>query len=261
MFRPNKLVVAVAATTLVGVSVVGYKWLSNRFTRCALDDKVIDFLDASEVDRLAEECLADVVLDDSNLIVDPAMIETARNIGLSTSLSVVCTEQTIVFGDVVVAIDEPQLSVVAGSVDSEPSVQGPQEIVPSVGSGSAIANMTPELQVRESRKVVKDCRTIYARRVFDACKAKFGTPKNTEANYRAVWRFAQTQMKDHGVRPAHQAELIPEIVANVFVPTLEELVAKRNVGVMKKMVDGRFEEQLSTWERWSRRMTRVFTRA
>ena len=96
----------------------------------------------------------------------------------------------------------------------------------------------------------------YARRVYDSCKAKFGTPKNTEANYKAVWRYAQTIMKDHGVRPSQQAEFLPMIVSKVFIPSVEELVAARQVGVYQRMVDGRFEETLSTWERWSRKLKR-----
>jgi len=65
-------------------------------------------------------------------------------------------------------------------------------------------------------------------------------------------------MKDHGLRPAHQAEILPLIVTKVFVPTLEELTAQKQVGVYKKMIEGKFDEQLSTWERWTKKCRRLF---
>lgn len=122
-----------------------------------------------------------------------------------------------------------------------------------------ITNACKPLEVRESRRVAKEGRMTYARRVYDACKAKFGTPKNTEANHKAVWRYAQTVMKDHGVRPSQQSEFLPMIVSKVFIPSLEELVAGRQVGVYQRMIDGRFDETLSTWDKWCRKLKRHFS--
>ena len=47
------------------------------------------------------------------------------------------------------------------------------------------------------------------------------------------------------------------IVTKVFVPTLEELTAQKQVGVYKKMIEGKFDEQLSTWERWTKKCRRI----
>lgn len=121
-----------------------------------------------------------------------------------------------------------------------------------------VVDSTAKLEVRGSRILLSQNRGKYARRVLDACKAKFGTPKTTEANHRAVWRFAQQLMKDHGLRPSHQQELLPTIVTLAFQPSLAELRAQCVVGSYKAMRDGKFDEHLSRIARWTRKCWAAF---
>lgn len=235
----------VGGTVVAGVGYAGYRWLKGVYDVAPLDEDVVEFLVNEWNDDLAEECLADVKLDHStlgSLVPDeaPRIEETTRQWEDPVADGVVCDDDSGV------------------SPDSEPVIEEP---VAAITTPRVILNETPKLTVRESRVLPESKRTLYARRVYDACKAKFGTPDDTQANYRSVWRFAQGMMKDHGLRPAHQAQVLPMIVNNVFIPSLEEMAARKNRGALRSMINGRFDERLSTWERWSRKCHALFGRA
>jgi len=208
-------------------------------------EDAVDFLAAVWDDRLAEECLTDIPLDNSTLHDGVVACPQPLNWGLEN-----LDQDTAQPGD----CDQVATSATTGedagaeSCDTPPSV-GPERIVKS----------TKPLEARNTRALVNmNNRITYSRRVFDACKVKFGTPKHTEANFKAVWRYAATMMKDHGLRPSHQASVLPLIVTKVFVPTVAELVAQKQVGAYRMMVEGRFDETLSTWDRWARKCQRFF---
>jgi len=134
-----------------------------------------------------------------------------------------------------------------------------QDVKPNTSLGKEsprIKDETPQLEVRESRGVSTPNRDPYTRKVLDACKAKFGTPKATEVNYRAVWRYAHGVMKDHGVRPSHIQSMLPYVVELTFVPSHDELRAKVVCGSYKALLEDRFDEHLSRahcWMRWCAR--------
>lgn len=115
---------------------------------------------------------------------------------------------------------------------------------------------TEPVEVRGSRIVLSKNRATYARRVLDACKAKFGTPKVTEANHRAIWRYAQSMMKDHGLRPSHQARILPVVVALAFECSAAEVEAGHVRGSWKAAVAGRYDEHLSRMARWTAKVRR-----
>jgi hypothetical protein len=289
VFIKNALTV-VGAAALLGAGCLAYQRAACHFSS-PLDTLVDAFFEASSDERLAEECLTNTKIDSSALesVATPNSAEPPVKASSTEEeariMSEVCEAERsgIVFGDMpAVELDSivfgefpPVYSCkVAVEVDeavgsggevlvSQDIIDAPTSRVtgsPAAAVGAAVADATPALEARETRRVQKDVTQVYARRVYDACKAKFGTPKNTEANYRAVWRFAQTVMKDHGLRPSHQAALLPVVVANTFIPSLDEMVAQRNVGVLKRMIEGAFEDQLSTWEKWAARLRRITSR-
>ena len=240
---PNIVKGGLAVAVVAGVVCVAKSYLDVE----PVADDAIEFLCSQHDDRLAEECLTDVVLDSSTLQsgtvpIDPGFI-AGWNAGVGPAS---CSDAEAEDEVVASAITDDEVG--ASAHDETPKEDGPQKVI----------NATKPLEARHSRALLGyGNKMTYSRRVFDACKAKFGTPKNTEANFKSVWRFAATMMKDHGLRPAHQSEILPLIVTKVFVPTLEELTAQKQVGVYKKMIEGKFDEQLSTWERWTKKCRRI----
>jgi hypothetical protein len=163
-----------------------------------------------------------------------------------------------------VANDHPPLVVVAAP---EEAATNPEQGAPAnageAGAGAVAApvrvkDCSPKLEVREARVVDTQRRPLYIRKVLDECKAKFGTPKPTEANTRAVWHFAHRVMKNHGVRPSHIAEMIPYVVQLTFVESEAELRAGIVRGAYKQIINGQFDEHLSRMERWIRKLKQAF---
>jgi len=73
------------------------------------------------------------------------------------------------------------------------------------------------------RRVRAGCKMPFKREIVAAVKAKFGTPKPTEANLRAVRRYATEVMREHNLRHTHVQKLLPSIIAAAFVPDKYEL--------------------------------------
>lgn len=242
----SRIAPSVVKVGLAGVVLAGaYKAAEWHFQG---DDamETIEFLVSEHDDRLAEECLSNIPVDSSTLAqeigVAPVPLEWSVVADMGTVDEVV--SETPVTGGVA-EVGSPEEETSGGAVVAS---EGPK-----------VVDATKPLEARATRALIgARNRMTYARRVFDACKVKFGTPKNTEANYKAVWRYAATQMKEHGLRPSHQLKVLPLIVPKVFVPTLDELVGQKSVGVYSEMVNGRFAQQLSTWERWTRKCRRLF---
>jgi len=125
----------------------------------------------------------------------------------------------------------------------------PVQIVPDLADGS---KSTDPLEVRGHRIVRERDRAAYVRKVLDEVKNKFGTPKDTEANHKAVWNFAHNIMKRHGVRPSHIRTMLPYVSALAFEPSDEERRAKKMVGSWKHLSDNSYQEYLGRLAKWTR---------
>nr|WRQ65042.1 tombus P33-like protein [Tolivirales sp.] len=206
------------------------------------------FLLADEDERLAEECVTDMVLDSSTLLRETETVIMAPKRLQWEGPTEVVTEVAPTCGEEVA-----ESTAGSESVDADDTVvEEATEVTPS-----KVCDATPNIEVRNSRALIGTFnRMTYSRKVYDACKVKFGTPKNTEANYKAVWRYAGQLMKEHGVRPSHQASVLPGLVSKVFVPTVEEMLASRENRVMRDMMEERFDECVSRWDRWARKCKR-----
>ena len=199
------------------------------------------FLDADDDERIAEECVSEMPLDSTTLVRE---LEVAVSVPEPLQW-----ETTEVVPNGAPSVGEKDETLV---VDPAPEKE-PKVVLPSV------VDATAKLEARNTRGLIGSTnRMTYARKVYDACKVKFGTPKNTEANYKAVWRYAGQLMKEHGVRPSHQAKILPGLVSKVFVPTVEEMLAETESRVMRDMMEERFDECVGRWARWARKCRRFF---
>ncbi len=238
------LISAASAIPGGGGLYAAYRWLTGR-PRSAFAKEIDAATDTSE---LAEECLEDAHVPGTTELVfsvpPPPVATPKRAVGGFT----VEAPQTVLVGDVEI--------VIPGNVT--PVTEVKEEPV-EVRIPATMRVDQPEVVIRAGRRVRRRLRATYCRRVLDSCKAKFGTPKPTEANHRAVWRYAQQIMNDHGLRPAHQAEFIPTIVALTFEPTAAEVQAGHVVGSWKALQAGRYDEHLSRLDRWTRKLRRLFS--
>jgi len=73
------------------------------------------------------------------------------------------------------------------------------------------------------RRVRHGGKHLFQREIIAAVKAKFGTPRPTEANLRAVRRYATEVMRSHNLRHTNVQRLLPMIIAASFVPDKYEL--------------------------------------
>lgn len=182
------------------------------------DDRTAELVEESgKIEALAEECVADMPLDQVRGVVQAVEVPTEVGVGVNPN--------------------DP-------------------EVVPAAEEPYPIKDSTPRLEVRERRGVIGEDRPVYIRKVLDECKAKFGTPKVTEANHKAVWHYAHGLMKNHGVRPSHRAEMLPYVVQMTFVESAAELRAGVTVGAYRALLHNKFDEHLSRVERWSRKLWR-----
>ena len=87
-----------------------------------------------------------------------------------------------------------------------------------------------EDEPKAKRRIHNGRKGKYAREIIAAVKSKFGTPKPTEANLRAVRRYATEIMREHNLRHTQIQIVLPKIVAASFVPDKYELSAMRIAG-------------------------------
>jgi len=83
------------------------------------------------------------------------------------------------------------------------------------------------IDVAQHRRVRPKSQLKYMNCVMAEVKAKFGTPSCSEANRKAVMRFASSLMAKHGLRPTHIKKYLPMIVDLSFVPNDAELASIR----------------------------------
>jgi len=77
--------------------------------------------------------------------------------------------------------------------------------------------------MKAKRRIKSGERFAFQREIVAAVKAKFGTPRPTEANLRAVRRYATEVMRSHNLRFTHLQKVLPLIIAATFVPDKYEM--------------------------------------
>jgi len=82
------------------------------------------------------------------------------------------------------------------------------------------------------RRIRAGLKGNYCREITAAVKAKFGTPKPTEANLRAVRRYATEVMRENNLRHTHIQRVLPLIIAAAFVPDKYELAGMEMASCM-----------------------------
>lgn len=120
-------------------------------------------------------------------------------------------------------LEGEQTTVYRGEICAN-EVPGYVEADDLVVRGVASIVSTP-VEVTAHRRVRPGRGMKYMNCVLAECKNKFGTPSATEANRKAVQRFAHNIMSKHGLRPSHVRQYLPMIVTMTFVPTKEEQAA------------------------------------
>jgi hypothetical protein len=87
-----------------------------------------------------------------------------------------------------------------------------------------------EDEPKAKRRINNGGKDKFVREIVAAVKAKFGTPKPTEANLRAVRRYATEVMREHNLRHTHVQMVLPKIISASFVPDKYEMSAMRMAG-------------------------------
>jgi len=217
-------------------------------TRKPRDAFVEEILAAEDRCELAEECLSNTTLDNSTLLC--------------------YTELDHVFEMADAHREEEEVERVAADLALRAKVgaeySGEEEVDPVVVQQikrvkrDKLHSANPTLEVKASRMIATGKRAVYARRVLDTCRSKFGCPEVTKANHRAVWRYAEQIMKDHGLRPSHRIALLPYVVELTFVPTMEMVGGVNAKRTHDYFVGGGMTSQMSLMERWTQNMRRLF---
>jgi len=68
--------------------------------------------------------------------------------------------------------------------------------------------------------------TKYRGALLAMAKAKWPLLTRDSANYQMVWKYLSENMRDHGVRPSHAANMLPQLVELVFRPSRAQMWAK-----------------------------------
>lgn len=102
------------------------------------------------------------------------------------------------------------------------------ESAPSLVSGSIAINRAPTEEKRHRRLPrSKPQKRQYMNALVCEIKSKVGTLIDREANRMIVRRLARGLMETHGLRPTHQASILPMVVEMCLIPSSVELDAKQ----------------------------------
>jgi hypothetical protein len=228
-------------------------------TKTPYDKFVGEIVAAEDNVELAEECLI-------NTTIDQETITRYTPLAHITAMAD-AHEEELEYAEVSQAIANPAKLVEAcdewdGSVTQKETIATKENVGEEVKrvKRDRLVSANPTLEVRASRIVAPEHRATYACRVLDACRSKFGCPEVTKANHRAVWRFAEGMMKDHGLRPSHRVELLPYVVELCFVPSVSQQRATSAARAHAYYTGGAMESQLSLMGRWSAKLNALFAR-
>lgn len=87
------------------------------------------------------------------------------------------------------------------------------------------ADLIPDPECVDTRRVRSNRRISYAVRVAHLAKAKVGLLSNIKANELVYARICREEMIKHGVRPSHIAHQVPLAVAACFIPLDSDFLA------------------------------------
>lgn len=93
-------------------------------------------------------------------------------------------------------------------------------------------------------KVIKPTKDQFVRKVVYSAKGRFGTPKYTNANRRAVHDYCVKFMKAAGHRDSHIYRDIPRIINLVFIPSRDEFLQAKRFGNCYQQYSEEFHEIL-----------------
>lgn len=115
-----------------------------------------------------------------------------------------------------------------------------------------------KVEVEKARIVSTQNKPKYIRCVLDQVKVKFGTPTMSEANIKAVTRYAERIMVSHGVRPTHIAQCISYVVHLTFIPSEDEMRTKACIssGYFKALNAGKFDD---AWHRTAKTLKKYLS--
>jgi hypothetical protein len=150
--------------------------------------------------------------------------------------------------------------VVKKVVGAKPQLTAEEYLVEPTALGIALGQQTvasrinrattsiPAVNKDEQRGLPTRNRANYAKSVLMQVKAKFGTPTLSDANIKAVTRYAERIMVSHKLRWTHIAENIPYVVHLTFIPSEEEMRVKTCIqtGYFKAVNAGKFD---TAWHR------------
>jgi len=144
-----------------------------------------------------------------------------------------------------------ELTVTQPVTDKEPC-SDPSQLAPptdndvkfhAVGPSSVYRVCQDVVEVKQHRRIPSRNRSDYGAAVTAEIKNRLGTPKDNEANRLAVRRMAHNIMSRHGVRPTHMRAVIERVIAAVFIPDEEDVIAagmvkSRYASTMRSRVQG-----------------------
>lgn len=234
-------------------------WVLYKYLTTKPKDKFVkEIMESGNSMELAEECLTEVSLDQRNLTALTQLSHEFRTDDINED-----NVQRVI----VEAIHQQQvqerlaqaLPVVADDAGKVQTHNKDHVIAPYVHAVKAsIGDSSPQLEARATRVVLQKHKATYAKRVLEECKSKFGCPEVTKANHRAVWRFAEQIMKDHGLRPSHRVALLPYIVQLCFVPDVNDILGERAAVTARYFSAGAMADHMSHLERWTHKLKRLF---
>lgn len=110
---------------------------------------------------------------------------------------------------------------------ADPADEAPQKHSQRDKRGGLVVLLNEPLEVKQHRRVQKPHKEQFAKCILAEVKLKFGVPKRTQANYLAISRFAAEIIKHKGVRPTDAARIVPYVVHAAFIPSDDEISARR----------------------------------
>lgn len=97
--------------------------------------------------------------------------------------------------------------------------------IEEAGPSSVFRVCQDVVEVKRHRRLPHPKRRDYAAIVISDIKNRLGCPAPNAANLLAVRRMAKNIIDNHGLRPTHARVVIERVVAGVFVPDEEDLLA------------------------------------
>jgi len=149
-------------------------------------------------------------------------VPSTTTVGIAASLSVGAAALTYYYcRPWLVAANKTLRTVLEGNCNEELSEELTHLVRPFESGGWDEAN--PTLAPSVKRRIRKGCRFAYQREIVAAVKAKFGVPAKTEANRRAIRRYATEIMRADSMRKTHLQRVLPIVVEASFIPDRYEI--------------------------------------